>query len=100
VANGEGRIEREYAAGSGRMDLAVQYRGDWSIIEIKLLRKKRSYETVKEEGLEQILRYRDKIDGRAPCYLIIFDRRPGAADKSWDERLSWTVEKGVNIIGC
>jgi hypothetical protein len=41
VTNGEGRIEREYAAGRGRMDLAVEYKGAWNIIEIKLLRKKR-----------------------------------------------------------
>jgi hypothetical protein len=29
VTNGEGRIEREYAAGRGRMDLAVEYHGSW-----------------------------------------------------------------------
>jgi hypothetical protein len=29
VTNGHGRIEREYAAGSGRMDLAVEYNGRW-----------------------------------------------------------------------
>ncbi|MBU0956269.1 MAG: AAA-like domain-containing protein, partial [Spirochaetes bacterium] len=37
VVNGGGRVEREYAAGRGRMDLAVQYGGRWSIIEIKLI---------------------------------------------------------------
>ncbi|HCM24993.1 MAG TPA: hypothetical protein DIC34_00330 [Treponema sp.] len=37
VANGGGRIEREYAAGRGRVDIAIQYGGTWSIIEIKLV---------------------------------------------------------------
>jgi hypothetical protein len=100
VSNGDGRIEREYAAGSGRMDLAIQYHGSWNIIELKLLRKKRSYQTVKEEGMKQILRYRDKIDNTAPSYLMIFDRRPDAASRSWDERLTWETEGGVTIVGC
>jgi hypothetical protein len=76
VANGEGRIEREYAAGRGRMDLAIEYKGEWNIIEIKLLRKNKTFEGVKEEGIKQILQYRERIDPTAPCYLVIFDRRP------------------------
>ncbi|MDR3147866.1 MAG: AAA-like domain-containing protein, partial [Treponema sp.] len=42
VTNGEGRIEREYCAGRGRMDLAVEYHGNWDIIEVKLLRRGKS----------------------------------------------------------
>jgi hypothetical protein len=42
ITNGSGRIEREYAAGRGRMNLAIEYKGAWSIIEIKLLREKQS----------------------------------------------------------
>jgi hypothetical protein len=100
VTNGSGHIDREYAVGRGRMDLAVEYHDSINIIEIKLLRKKRSYETVKEEGLEQIKRYRDGIDASAPAYLIIFDRRPDAKDKPWEERLIWTTEDGVTVVGC
>jgi hypothetical protein len=98
VTNGEGRIEREYAAGRGRMDLAVEYKGAWNIIEIKLLRKNKTFETMKEEGIKQILQYRERIDPAASCYLVIFDRRP---DKpSWDERLIWLGDVEVTVVGC
>jgi hypothetical protein len=108
VTNGEGRIEREYAAGRGRMDLAVYYKCGWNIIEIKLLRKNRTFESVKEEGIAQILRYRERIDPPAPCYLVIFDRRPEPPE--WAERLTWensnavdgdTTHRGdVTVVGC
>ncbi|MDR3247411.1 MAG: PD-(D/E)XK nuclease domain-containing protein [Treponema sp.] len=106
VANGEGRIEREYAAGRGRMDLAVEYKGAWNIIEIKLLRKSSTFEKVKEEGIEQILRYRERIDPAAPCYLIIFDRRP--KKPGWAKRLIWDGRDAgrskagdrVTVVGC
>jgi hypothetical protein len=44
ITNGSGRIEREYAAGRGRMDLAVEYHGAWNILEIKLLRQGKSFD--------------------------------------------------------
>jgi hypothetical protein len=98
ITNGSGRIEREYAAGRGRMDLAVEYSGAWNIIEIKLLRKKQSFKSVKEEGVKQILQYRERIDPAAPCYLVIFDRRPDKPD--WAERLIWINDTDVTIVGC
>jgi hypothetical protein len=49
VINGNGRIEREYAAGRGRMDLAVEYNGAWNIIEVKVLKKGRTFDAVKKE---------------------------------------------------
>jgi hypothetical protein len=107
VTNGEGRIEREYAAGRGRMDLAVEYHGAWDIIEIKLLRGGKRMEALITEGTGQVQRYRDSF-ARAPfgsgggkaasCYLVIFDRRP---EKSgWDERLFWIREGEVTVLGC
>jgi hypothetical protein len=105
VANGEGRIEREYAAGRGRMDLAIEYQGAWNIIEIKLLRKNRTFESVQAEGLKQIRQYRERIDPAASAYLVIFDRRPEKPD--WKERLTWetgAAEAGgdgpVTVVGC
>jgi hypothetical protein len=98
VTNGEGRIEREYAAGRGRMDLAVEYKDAWNIIEIKLLRKKQSFESVKEEGIGQTLQYRERIDPVAPCYLVIFDRRPEKPE--WAERLKWINDTDITIVGC
>jgi hypothetical protein len=101
-----GRFEYEYAAGRGRMDLAIEYKGAWNIIEIKLLRKKQSFETVKAEGIKQILQYRERIDPQAPCYLVIFDRRtvaggpPTDGQSGWDERLTWQQSGDVIVVGC
>jgi hypothetical protein len=106
VTNGHGRIEREYAAGRGRMDLAVEYNGKWDIIEVKLWRRG-TFESIKATGTEQILRYRNQFaplprpeNISADCYLVIFDRRPEAKELSWDEKLKWSPENGVTVVGC
>ncbi len=100
VINGGGYIEREYAAGRGRMDLAVKYNGTWNIIEIKLVHDYENYETVEEEGIEQVKRYRDKIDSSADCYLIVFDRRSDAKKRAWNERLKRVETDRVTVFGC
>ena len=100
VLNGGGRIDREYAAGRGRMDLAVEYNKKMYIIEIKLIYAYNSPEEVREEGIAQITKYRNSIDSAAPAYLVIFDRRPEAGQKPWDERLFWNNENGITIIGA
>ena len=107
VINGGGRIEREYATGRGRMDLAVEYKGEWNIIEIKLWRAKRTLEQVKAEGLKQVTRYRDTfvppvgyhkhITG---VYLVIFDRRPEDEKPPWDERISREQDGDVTVVKC
>jgi hypothetical protein len=100
VLNGGGRIERDCAAGRGRMDMGIEYNGQWYIIEIKLVHHHDGPQTVREEGLEQIRNYRDKLAPGAPAYLVIFDRRPKTKEKSWDERISWELEGDVTILGC
>jgi hypothetical protein len=100
ILNGGGRIEREYAAGRGRMDLAVEYGGQWYIIEDKLVRSWDTPESVREEGLRQIEMYRDKIDAAAPAWLVIFDRRPEVKQLPWETRLGWTEEGRVRVVGC
>jgi len=109
VLNGGGHIERECAAGHGRMDLGIEYKQRWYIIEIKLLRDHDGAQTVREEGLEQIREYRDKIspslvgrdgEGLAPAYLVIFDRRSQTKKKNWDERISWEHDSEVTVLGC
>jgi hypothetical protein len=100
ILNGGGRIEREYAAGRGRMDLAVEYQGIWYIIEVKIVH---SYETPKmviEEGLEQIQTYRDKIDSGASAYLVVFDRRPKTQQTSWDDRIKWEQAGDITIVSA
>jgi hypothetical protein len=100
VLNGGGRIDREYAAGRGRMDLYIEYKGHGYIIEIKLIHAKQSMETVRARGLEQLTRYRDTQAPSAPAYLLIFDRRPEAKDLSWEDRISWKKEGNITVLGC
>jgi hypothetical protein len=100
VLNGGGHIERECAAGRGRMDLGIEYGEYRYIIEIKLIQDHDGPQTVREEGLKQIGKYRDRFAPGAPAYLVIFDRRPKIREKSWDERISWEYDDDVAILGC
>jgi ASC-1-like (ASCH) protein len=100
ITNGEGRIDREYAAGRGRMDLFIEYASKAYIIEVKLVRDYDTLESVKEEGAEQILSYRDKFDKSIPCYLVIFDRRSEDKKLPWEQRITWDVEGEVTLVGC
>ena len=100
VLNGGGRIEREYAAGRGRMDLGIEYNNHWYIVEIKLVHYYDTLQIVREEGLEQIRSYRNKLAPGAPSYLVIFDRRPETRQKSWDERIFWDLDDDVIVVGC
>jgi hypothetical protein len=47
-----------------------------------------------------VAEYRDRIDGNAPTYLVIFDRRPETKQKPWEERLSWNSKDSVTVVGC
>jgi hypothetical protein len=100
ILNGGGRIDREYAAGRGRIDLYVEYQGGKHIIEIKLIHERQSPEQVSAKGLEQIARYRDSKAPGAPAYLVIFDRRPQTKESPWEKRLTWTSAGSITVIGC
>jgi len=107
VVNATGRIEREYATGRGRMDLAVEYKGEWNIIEIKLLRAYRTFDQVKAEGMKQVTRYRSTFippvgyhKNITGTYLIIFDRRPEDVKPPWEERIFWEQDGDVTVLGC
>jgi hypothetical protein len=82
------------------MDLAVEYNGKINIIEIKLIHSYDTPDEVLEEGLKQTAGYRDKIDKAASAYLVIFDRRPKVKEKTWEERLSWTVINDITVVSC
>jgi hypothetical protein len=103
VINGGGRVEREYAAGRGRMDLAVLYGGAWNIIEIKLVHPQDGRAITVEEGLVQTIRYRNLIDPEAACYLVVFDRTPAGRALTWPERLTWNAAQTpagkVTVVG-
>jgi hypothetical protein len=104
IINGGGSIEREYAAGRGRVDLLIDYGGRRNIIEIKLVHPKRGREKTVEMGLEQIALYDDRIAADT-LHLVIFDRREQARAKPWEERLAReerTTRSGkpVAVVWC
>ena len=100
ILNGGGNIERECAAGRGRMDLLIEFNGSSHIIEIKLIHSYDTPQIVREEGLEQIRWYRDKFSPGTPAYLVIFDRRTEAKQKSWDDRITWEHDDEITVLGC
>jgi hypothetical protein len=88
------------AAGSGKMDLYVEYPGYKCIMEIKVLRDRKSSDRVLAEGLQQIKRYQDRKAPGAPLYLLIFDRRSKRKKAAWDERIKWDENvEGVTVVG-
>jgi hypothetical protein len=99
VLNGGGKVDREYAAGRGRMDLCIEYNSHRYIIEIKLIHWYQTPDMVRKKGLEQIKRYRENFAPDTPAYLLIFDRRKKEDRKPWNERISWELDGDVNVLG-
>jgi hypothetical protein len=92
VVNHGGRIEREFAVGTGRADLVTSFGGQEDVIELKLLRG--SY-TV-PEGLEQVADYAKRL-GRDRGYLVVFDPK---TEKPWEERgeVEEILQDGVTVV--
>ncbi len=74
VANAGGTIEREYAVGSGRMDLLLRYGPDRFAFELKVWRDGRPDPVA--EGLAQLDTYLARL-GLDTGWLVILDRRSG-----------------------
>jgi hypothetical protein len=94
IINGGGRIQREMAAGSGRTDLAIFWKGEVHVIEMKL---KRSPKAI-EKGRQQLKRYLDTL-GQKRGYLVLFELKP-STEVSWEERVKWTEEtfEGKDLV--
>ena len=73
VVNGGGTLEREYAIGSGRMDLCLRYGAVTLGMELKVW--KEGKKDPLNDGLKQLDKY---LSGLAldTGWLVIFDRRP------------------------
>ena len=93
LVNGGGYIDREYGAGSGRIDLLIRWpytppAGDKTVqreaLELKVWRPGRPDPLT--EGLDQIDRYLDRLVLDTGT-LVIFDRRPNAPP--WDKRATF-----------
>ncbi len=88
VVNGKGRIEREYALGSRRVDLLIAWPAGGEsaqrfLIECKMVKEGRALETEIERGLEQTAAYMD-TSGADAGHLVAFDIREG---RSWADRI-------------
>ena len=96
VVNGAGRIEREYAAGSGRMDLLVVHNDVRMAIEVKVWRDKQANPLA--EGVLQLDGYLAR-HALSSGFLVIFDQRTHAPE--WLERMSveqLSTERGRSIV--
>ena len=88
VVNGGGTVEREYAAGRGRIDLVVDYGPDRFVVELKRVPPRwRTLEEIEEDGVAQLSGYLDTLDLHEG-WLVIFDQRAG---RTWAERC-WAKE--------
>ena len=73
VVNGGGTLEREYAIGSGRMDLCLRYGAVVMGMELKVW--KPGKKDPLPQGLQQLDKYLAGL-GLDTGWLVIFDRRP------------------------
>ncbi len=74
VANAGGTLEREYAIGSGRMDLYLRYGSETLAMELKVWHDKQADPL--DEGLKRLDKYLSGLE-LDTGWLVIFDRRSG-----------------------
>ena len=93
IVNSGGRVEREYAAGRGRMDLLLVWphgrREQRVVVECKVLRG--GIARTIRAGVEQTTAYMDTC-GAQEGHLVIFDRDP---DRPWKQKIFRREERGA-----
>ena len=96
VINAGGRISRELAEGTRRLDLCVHYGEFRYPIELKLRYNDETY----DEGKDQLVDYMDKM-GCREGWLIVFDKRK---KPTWDKKIFWKTHEiegqTIHIVGC
>ena len=92
VVNGGGRIEREYALGSGRVDLLIVWpfpgrgpaeRVQEVAVECKVVRERDGLERTVAEGVEQTARYVERCGAEAG-HLVVIDCRE---NRTWEQKV-------------
>jgi len=95
VANRGARITPEFATGTRRVDICVEYVGRRYPLELKLVRNART----REEGIAQLSRYLETLGGEEG-WLLLFDV---ASTAPWEQRLTWeTIEREgrrIHVVG-
>lgn len=98
VVNGDGTLEREYAIGSGRMDLCLRYGAVTLAIELKVWRDGRPDPL--HDGLVQLDAYLAGL-GLNSGWLVIFDRRsaqPAVAERTTSELTRSSNGRCVQVV--
>ena len=94
VTNGQGRIMREMALGSGRLDLCVEYRDKRYAIEVKT-----SANFKGTKSYEQCAKYLDSL-GLSEGWMPVFEK---SNEKTWDEKIYARDEvidgKTIHVVG-
>ncbi len=94
VVNGGGRIIREMALGSKRLDLCVEYKTFRYAVALKM---KRNYSP--EKSLAQFAGYLDRL-GLNEGWMPVFD---GDKSKSWEEKIFLRDEvvdgRSIHVVG-
>ncbi|NUN67288.1 AAA family ATPase (plasmid) [Pseudanabaena biceps] len=98
VVNGGGTLEREYAIGSGRMDICLHYGKVTLAMELKVWADKRADPL--KEGLPQIDKYLSGLSLNTG-WLVIFDRRSGLpplSDRTTTENVISPAGREIIVI--
>ncbi len=92
IVNAGGGIEREFALGTKRADLFLNYGGRKDVVELKLAG---GYKYM-QKGLEQVSQYAKKL-GRDTGYLVIFDT---GSKLEWEKRgeVEEIEHDGVKVV--
>jgi hypothetical protein len=98
VVNGNGTLEREYAIGSGKMDICLRYGKQTMAMELKVWADKRPDPL--KEGLPQIDKYLSGLS-LDTGWLVIFDRRKGLpplSDRTTTENVISPAGREIIVI--
>jgi hypothetical protein len=98
VVNGGGTLEREYAIGSGRMDICLRYGKVTLAMELKVWADKRPDPL--KEGLPQLDKYLSGLSLETG-WLVIFDRRSGLpplSDRTTTENIISPAGREIIVI--
>ncbi|WP_224363288.1 ATP-binding protein [Hyalangium versicolor] len=98
VANGGGTVEREYAIGTGRMDLCLRHGPDILALELKVWRD--GEKDPLHEGLSQVDTYLAGLDLDSG-WLVIFDRRsnqPPISERTHATSATTPTGRSVTVV--
>jgi hypothetical protein len=98
VANGGGRVEREYAIGTRRMDICLRYKSVTVGMELKVWRD--GEKDPVDKALVQVDRYLAGLS-LDRGWLVIFDQRSGLApieDRTTTEMVTTASGRSITVI--